>query len=111
MVSRILQLAVGIRSQIFQGITFLSTTKDNRLTKLTSQEDTYQVEHATSQKLTADITGATIDVLHICPLKHKIADMTLSKVHCEKCNTFYKSSCITHYTRHTNNQNTNLLNL
>ncbi|XP_077096320.1 uncharacterized protein LOC143747410 [Siphateles boraxobius] len=87
----------------FQGATFLSSTRDSKFTKITCHESVCQVEHTTSQNLTADIIGTQVNVLYICPLKHPIPDMPLStyKVHCEKCNTFYISSCITNYTHGT----------
>ncbi len=58
---------VSIRQ--FKGETFISTTKDTEMTLLTCNEHTCPVQHPTFHNLTADIVGASIDILHNCPQK------------------------------------------
>ncbi|XP_042601184.1 uncharacterized protein LOC122140673 [Cyprinus carpio] len=90
---------VSIRT--FQDKQFLTTTKDTNFTIVTCQNPTHPVEENTTiQTVTAEIIGATIYILHICPQQHKITNMPLSasRVNCQKCDTFYRSSSITTYT-------------
>nr|XP_055049639.1 uncharacterized protein LOC129435227 [Misgurnus anguillicaudatus] len=89
--------------RLFNGETTISTTKDTELTPVSCQDETHPLQHTTLETLSADIVGANIDILYLCPQKHKIPNMSLSstKVQCEKCNTYFKSACITHYTHGT----------
>lgn len=87
----------------FKDKLLLTTTKDTNSTILSCRNPIHPVENTTAQTVTADIIGATVHLIHICPRQHKIANMPLSasRVNCQKCETFYKSSSVTTYTHGT----------
>ncbi len=90
----------NVSFRTFQGKKFLSTTKDTQVSAVDSTHSTCSVERTQSQHITADIIGAKVKIIHLCPLKHCLPDMPLSctRVLRVRCDTHYKSSVISVHT-------------
>ncbi|XP_073717047.1 uncharacterized protein [Misgurnus anguillicaudatus] len=85
----------------FKGNLIITSTRDSTLLEEDPDPDMIlTTQHTTtSTNVTTEIIGATINVHHICPQHHKITNMpmSVSRVHCPKCNTHYKVTSITMY--------------
>jgi len=90
----------SVSFRTFQGKKFLSTTKDTHVSSAICTDTTCTVEETTSESVTAEIIGAKVKIIHLCPMKHRLPDMPLSctRVMCHRCDMYYKATVISVHT-------------